>query len=275
MARKTAPTKAIEPEASAAASTELQSRAITTLDAVLHEVIDRLMSARERYPYPPIALGGERLRQAAKDYALLGIALEHLLRLKDLEPAADRWLSADPSNALAKRIKQGTLVFETLPIVASVSLVPCLKLSAVARGLDPSPFEACNMHLTAESRAKALALADHLSLLAEQCPDATPLPELKAHDRQAWQLATLHGMTQAKVAEELNKQYGTTYSQGQVSRMIARATTHAQANGLAEIVPKPIDPPRTIDPNRLELGQRVDRRRPRPSDMARENDDNE
>lgn len=104
---------------------------------------------------------------------------------------------------------------------------------------------------------------------------AAKLSELKAHDRQAWQLATLHGMTQDKVALALNKEHGTTYTQGQVSRMIARAKAHADANGLAEKVAGPIDRPRTVDPGRLELGARVDKRKPRPSDMARANDDDE
>lgn len=104
---------------------------------------------------------------------------------------------------------------------------------------------------------------------------AAKLPELKAHDRQAWQLATLHGMTQDKVAAALNTEHGTTYTQGQVSRMIARAKAHADANGLAEKVAGPIDRPRTVDPGRLELGARVDKRKPRPSDMARANDDDE
>lgn len=104
---------------------------------------------------------------------------------------------------------------------------------------------------------------------------AAKLPELKPHDRQAWQLATLHGMTQDKVALALNKEHGTTYTQGQVSRMIARAKAHADANGLAEKVAGPIDRPRTVDPGRLELEARVDKRKPRPSDMARVNDDDE
>lgn len=104
---------------------------------------------------------------------------------------------------------------------------------------------------------------------------AARLPELKAHDRQAWQLATLHGMTQDTVAAALNREHGKTYTQGQVSRMIARAKAHAEASGLAEKVPGPVDRPRTGDPGRLELGARVDKRKPRPSDIARANDDDE
>lgn len=99
------------------------------------------------------------------------------------------------------------------------------------------------------------------------------LPELQPHDTQAWQLSLLHGLTQAKVAETLNREHGTTYRQGQVSRMINRAKAHAQASGLAEKVAGRIDRPRTVDPGRLELGARVDKRAPRPSDLARADDD--
>lgn len=99
------------------------------------------------------------------------------------------------------------------------------------------------------------------------------LPTLRIHDRQAWQLSLVSGMTQDKVAAALNKQHGTTYKQGQVSRMISRAKAHAEASGLADKLPKPIARPRTIDPHKLELGARVDKRRARPSDMPSDPED--
>jgi len=126
--------------------------------------------------------------------------------------------------------------------------------------------------------AATVTIAEELDRLARVATEpggdvkaerAARLPELKAHDRQAWQLATLHGWTQDKVAGALNKEHGTTYGQGQVSRMIARAKAHADANGLAEKVAGPIDRPRTVDPGRLELGARVDKRKPRQSDSER------
>ncbi len=143
------------------------------------------------------------------------------------------------------------------------------RLEAAAAGL-PAVLEG--------NRAGFERVAGVIESLGARADDDTPaakVPELKAHDRQAWQLATLHGMTQGKVAAALNEEHGTLYTQGQVSRMIARAKAHADANGLAEKVAGPIDRPRTVDPGRLELGRRVDRRKPRPSDMARENDDDE
>lgn len=102
---------------------------------------------------------------------------------------------------------------------------------------------------------------------AEGTEDLRPskLPDLKKHDRQAWQLSLLHGMNQEKVAQALNKEHGTNYSQGQVSRMIGRAKEHAEASGLSDKVPKRAERPRTIDPARLELGARNDHRQPRGS----------
>jgi len=55
--------------------------------------------------------------------------------------------------------------------------------------------------------------------------------------------------------------------------MIARAKRHTEASGLSALLGKPIDKPHTVDPSRLEIGARVDKRKPRASDMARANDD--
>jgi hypothetical protein len=96
---------------------------------------------------------------------------------------------------------------------------------------------------------------------------AEKLPKLQVHDRQAWQLSLLAGMTQSKVAEKLNEEHGTSYKQPAVSRMIARAKAHAEASGLAAMLPREIDRPRTVDPSRLALGARTDARTPRPSDI--------
>lgn len=126
-----------------------------------------------------------------------------------------------------------------------------------------------------EAIERVACVIESLSARDDDDTPAVKFPELKAHDRQAWQLATLYGMTQHKVAAALNKEHGTVFTQGQVSRMIARAKAHADSNGLSEKVRGRIDRPRTIDPGRLELGARVDKGKPRPSDMARANDDDE
>jgi hypothetical protein len=101
------------------------------------------------------------------------------------------------------------------------------------------------------------------------------LPALRPHDRQAWQLSLLHGVTQQAIADKLNEEHGTTYTQGQVSRMINRAKRHADASGLADKVPKPTDRERSLDPTKLNLGRRIDKRAPRPSDLARAEEDAE
>ncbi len=89
------------------------------------------------------------------------------------------------------------------------------------------------------------------------------LRELEKHDRQAWQMSLLHGMTQSKVAEALNREHFTEYNQGQVSKMIARAKSHADASGLSDMIPdSPRLPLRIVDPAKLGLGARTDGRRP-------------
>ncbi len=86
------------------------------------------------------------------------------------------------------------------------------------------------------------------------------LPKLGPHDKQAYQLSLIQGMKQSKIADALNKEHGTLYTQGQVSRMIARAKRHADASGLSERIPDPEEPAKAMNPDRLEIGKRVARR---------------
>lgn len=102
--------------------------------------------------------------------------------------------------------------------------------------------------------------------------DERLLPTLRKHDMKAWQASLLHGMTQQQIADKLNSKYNTTISQGQVSRMIQRATAHADASGLSDKVTKPAEREKSMDPSRIELGHRTDGRKPRPSDVAKSNE---
>ncbi len=86
------------------------------------------------------------------------------------------------------------------------------------------------------------------------------LPKLGPHDRQAWKLSLVEGMTQEKIATMLNKEHGTSYCQGGISRMIQRAKQHADASGLSDHIPKRGKPAINVDPSRLNLGARTDGR---------------
>lgn len=112
--------------------------------------------------------------------------------------------------------------------------------------------------------------------LAANAPAGDPkakLPKLGDHDMQAWQLSLLHGKTQIKVAEELNKEHGKTYTQGDVSRMIARAKKHADASGLTDLMPGKAAGTgnRTVpvDPAKLEMGKRISPSEPTGSESRR------
>ncbi|TVQ62521.1 MAG: hypothetical protein EA378_04095 [Phycisphaerales bacterium] len=114
-----------------------------------------------------MALNGDRLREAAEDYGCLGIALKHLIELMHIEPLVDRALEADPNDDELRGFKKDIACFQILAVIGSISFVPYLQRTAIAHRLDPSPFTICSEHLTAESLAKAIALAEHLALLAD------------------------------------------------------------------------------------------------------------
>lgn len=91
--------------------------------------------------------------------------------------------------------------------------------------------------------------------------DRMTLPNLGPHDRDAWQLMLIPGMTQTKAAAELNKQFpGESWSQPRVSEACARAKAHAVASGLAGKIAtqRSRAPARTLDPAVADEGQRTD-----------------
>jgi len=110
---------------------------------------------------------------------------------------------------------------------------------------------------------------------ASTSPETPKLPRLQPHDRQAWQLSLLADMTQHRVADALNEEHGTNYSQGQVHRMIKRVEKHADASGLSDLVREPADRELTMDPAKLELGSRTrpDAHHLREADRKRSDDE--
>ena len=90
-------------------------------------------------------------------------------------------------------------------------------------------------------------------------PARVPVPSQR--DMEAFNLSVMLGRKQAD-----NAQHGTTYSQGQVSRMIRRARRYIEPTGR----PSPTGPKagaaRSVDPHVLDLGRRTDGR---PTDGRR------
>ena len=89
--------------------------------------------------------------------------------------------------------------------------------------------------------------------------------KLGSHDMLAYRLWQLAGMRQVDIAIRLNGELGTTYCQGQISRMIRRACVHMRNAGIP-IVSEHAGRVRTIDPHLLDLGARTDGR---PTDGRR------
>ncbi len=103
------------------------------------------------------------------------------------------------------------------------------------------------------------------SLSAPEVENEQPveLPELHAQDTEAWQASLVPGMTQAKIAHELNRRYpGKNWTQPRVSEAIKRAKAHVEASGLADKISATRSrvPARTLDPGAADLGQRTDGR---------------
>lgn len=122
------------------------------------------------------------------------------------------------------------------------------------------------------------------SLGARDDDDRRPatLPELDARDTEAWQASLVAGMTQAKIADALNRKYpGENWTQPRVSEAIGRAKAHAEASGLADKVSGAHSraPARTMDPAAAEQGKRMDGKahhlRERERQKAKDGDDEE
>ena len=127
-------------------------------------------------------------------------------------------------------------------------------------------------------RQKASDLIGLLQQLAHNGPDASLLPALSAiteattppqcdqlsslqkHDMEAYKLFEYAGVKQSQIAVQLNAEHHTTYSQGQVSKMIHRARAHVRAMGFQPALQRTA-PALSVDPARLNMGARTDGRR--------------
>jgi hypothetical protein len=102
-------------------------------------------------------------------------------------------------------------------------------------------------------------------------PSLKPPPDqaIKAY-RLKW---ILGAPTQTEIARNLSRELGRPVSQGQVSRWLKQAEEFVRAGGVLPGLPNvPADKPRSIDPERLDLGRRQDGRTERQRDRRNEDD---
>jgi hypothetical protein len=129
--------------------------------------------------------------------------------------------------------------------------IPGEKLDRIAKLAEAFANEA------AELESQSAPLVPQENDAAELEPQsAGSVPKPREHDCQAWKLRESGlASTQREIAEALNREHRTKYSQGQVSKMLARyeewLTAHAPK--AAESAPVAV-PTRTVDPSKLELG---------------------
>lgn len=158
----------------------------------------------------------------------------------------------------------GVIDADALP--ADQRVLACTEIKGMAHGKVDGPARAfLPLMPVLGSLVMAGRGANHQVVPGDRQPHEDPppiaarLPRLGPHDTQAYQLYAF-GKRQREIAQILNEQHHTQCGQGQVSRMIKRAKAHAEASGLANLIPEPAKPARSIDPARLELGARTDHR---------------
>ncbi|MBX3322571.1 MAG: hypothetical protein KF757_06230 [Phycisphaeraceae bacterium] len=131
------------------------------------------------------------------------------------------------------------------------------------------PLKSCRNHL---SDAEQLAEDDFNGDPSGSEGDETDgqsqrlptLPQLGPHDRRAY-LLYITGMTQTRIAQELNKEYKTNYTQPRVSEILTRVKLHAEAGGVLDEL-ESVRPKyerlrmNTMDPRNIDQGGRSDRR---------------
>ncbi len=148
----------------------------------------------------------------------------------------------------------GTNSQESLIVnIAESSDLACDWLSSNVDDAEPAANDA-----PAEANESEAGRACNAPTAERPAVGRTRLPHLRPHDRLAYQLSLVHGMSQTRVAEELNREHGTNYCQGNISRMVSRAKAHADASGLTEHLPTRGKAADSIDPAKIDLGSRTD-----------------
>jgi hypothetical protein len=92
------------------------------------------------------------------------------------------------------------------------------------------------------------------------------LPEPPSKCREAFELSRCKGMSQAEIAEEMNKRHGSMHGQGHISKLIARYEQYLKLIGVLDRMPPSAKRAKAFDPSILEIGARRDGRTPRQRD---------
>ena len=108
--------------------------------------------------------------------------------------------------------------------------------------------------------------------------DDTPATDAKLQQPSKEAIATyrfytLAGKTQQEAADILTKEFKKPISQGQVSKWVKQTGEWVERGN---VLPNPDTPPvktYSVDPSKLDLGARVDPRKPRPQDLERHSRD--
>lgn len=100
----------------------------------------------------------------------------------------------------------------------------------------------------------------------EEKPPSVNVKQPTEKALQAWRLQTLLGINdQTELAQKLT-QNGVSATQGQVSRWLKQVKDYLEAGNVLPGLPT-MSKTQTVDPSVIDMGERKDRRTPRPSDL--------
>lgn len=135
------------------------------LDEVRGKVMDEAIESYDLYGHTnERVLEGDELRAALRKYDALSMIQERVIVLRKLQPQIDHELEGDPADSVARELASESAGLSAILFLSEISLVRCLRNTAFAMGLDPTPFTIVKENLTTESRASALALAELMAL---------------------------------------------------------------------------------------------------------------
>ena len=135
------------------------------LGAIQERVLKESFEAIDLYGFDRCrVLEGADLVEALRRYDGVSLIQERVIDLQKIEPSIDRVLAIHPHDADAKSLERELHFLQAPLVLNGFSLLRCLRDTAFAMGLDPTPFTVVQENLTKESRASALALAELMAL---------------------------------------------------------------------------------------------------------------
>lgn len=115
-------------------------------------------------------LEGDELGEALRRYDGVSLIQERVIELQGLQ-------------LMCQQDTEELVGLESLLVLNGFSLLRCLRNTAFAMGLDPTPFTVVQENLTRETRARALGVAELMGLKSQNVTSSNELKPLPSDDQ--------------------------------------------------------------------------------------------